>query len=266
MSESRHDSPFANSGLVMTIEPADTGSQHPLAGVHYQQRVERLAYLKGTVTTPHRIQWATTSWPAGRAKGTLLTATPGGPARLRAGRVLPAEVSAALQRGLPIMDRRFGGLFLPARLTGPESRGSSPVPDPPRRAHPPEPRRPRTLPLRRRRRLRGRHHQRSRRRAPHRTRARGELRTADLVGSGKPTEVPPGPGRWWIAHTPHETSTLFSAHDSALAAAAASALAFLAAALVARRSALAALAAAGVVLAVGNRSLSRTALPERSRR
>ena len=33
MSESRHDSPFANSGLVVTIEPHETGSTHPLAGV-----------------------------------------------------------------------------------------------------------------------------------------------------------------------------------------------------------------------------------------
>ena len=47
MSESRHDSPFANSGLVVTIEPRETGSTHPLAGVHYQQRFERLAYLAG---------------------------------------------------------------------------------------------------------------------------------------------------------------------------------------------------------------------------
>ena len=47
MSESRHDSPFANSGLVVTIEPHETGSAHPLAGIHYQQRFERLAYLAG---------------------------------------------------------------------------------------------------------------------------------------------------------------------------------------------------------------------------
>src|SRR5206468_1638755 len=47
MSESRHDSPFANSGLVVTVDPDDTGSRHPLAGVHYQQRAERLAYLAG---------------------------------------------------------------------------------------------------------------------------------------------------------------------------------------------------------------------------
>src|SRR5215218_3111598 len=50
------------------------------------------------------------------------------------------------------------------------------------------------------------------------------------------------------------------------AAAAASALAFLAATLMARRSALAALASAGVDLPAGNRSFRRTALPDRSRR
>jgi uncharacterized FAD-dependent dehydrogenase len=44
------------------------------------------------------------------------------------GTFLPPLVQAALKRGLPIMDRRFQGLFLKnATLTGPESRGSSPV-------------------------------------------------------------------------------------------------------------------------------------------
>ena len=47
MSDSRRDTPFANSGLVVTIGLEDLGSQHPLAGVHFQQSVERLAYLAG---------------------------------------------------------------------------------------------------------------------------------------------------------------------------------------------------------------------------
>src|SRR5205814_1213003 len=59
---------------------------------------------------------------------------------------------------------------------------------------------------------------------------------------------------------------LGAGQDSVLAAAAASALAFLAAALVARRSALAALASATLTLLTGNRSLSRTDLPDRPRR
>src|SRR3954471_25045415 len=58
MSESRHDSPFANSGLVVTIGADDVGSRHPLAGVHVQQRCERLAYLAGGRTYAAPIQWA----------------------------------------------------------------------------------------------------------------------------------------------------------------------------------------------------------------
>ena len=42
--------------------------------------------------------------------------------------ILPPLVMETLERGLPILDYRFGGLFLKdATLTGPESRGSSPV-------------------------------------------------------------------------------------------------------------------------------------------
>lgn len=44
------------------------------------------------------------------------------------GSILPRIVVETLERGLPAMDRRFEGLFLrEATLTGPESRGSSPV-------------------------------------------------------------------------------------------------------------------------------------------
>lgn len=128
MSESRHDSPFANSGLVMTITPEDTGSRHPLAGVHYQQRAERLAYLAGKRRYDVPIQWAG-DFLAGRAsRGKVPTSYPRGIAPGDLGMILPPLVMETLERALPILDRRFGGLFLrDATLTGPESRGSSPV-------------------------------------------------------------------------------------------------------------------------------------------
>jgi uncharacterized FAD-dependent dehydrogenase len=128
MSESRHDSPFANSGLVVTIEPGDTGSNHPLAGVHYQQRFERLAYFEAGASYAAPIQWAG-DFLAGRpSHGTLPSSYARGTTTLALAAILPPEVCAALERGLPIMDRRFGGLFLAnATITGPEARGSSPV-------------------------------------------------------------------------------------------------------------------------------------------
>ncbi|GAC1468505.1 MAG: NAD(P)/FAD-dependent oxidoreductase [Isosphaeraceae bacterium] len=128
MSESRHDSPFANSGLVVTIEPADTGSRHPLAGVHFQQRFERLAFLAGGRRYAAPIQWARDFLARRPSQGSLPSSYPLGAVPVELGSILPPIVLEALERGLPRMDRQFRGLFLKdATLTGPESRGSSPV-------------------------------------------------------------------------------------------------------------------------------------------
>ncbi len=57
MSNSRHDTPFANSGLMVTIEPQEFGSDHPLAGVELQRRYEAEAFRigRGGVSGPHSV-------------------------------------------------------------------------------------------------------------------------------------------------------------------------------------------------------------------
>ncbi|OJW15673.1 MAG: FAD-dependent oxidoreductase [Planctomycetales bacterium 71-10] len=128
MSESRHDSPFANSGLVVTIDPAETSS-HPLAGVHFQQRYERAAYVAGGRSYAAPIQWAR-DFLAGRAsRGKLPSSYTRGLVKpMDLGPLLPEQVAHALLKGLPLMDRRMDRRFLrDATLTGPEARGSSPV-------------------------------------------------------------------------------------------------------------------------------------------
>src|SRR2546429_9113335 len=47
MSNSRHDTSFANSGVMVTLEPAEFGSDHPLAGVELQRKFEAAAYELG---------------------------------------------------------------------------------------------------------------------------------------------------------------------------------------------------------------------------
>src|SRR5947209_18908272 len=49
MSLSRHDSPFANSGLVVTVPLSEFGGEDVLAGVRLQQRCGRLAVAAGRV-------------------------------------------------------------------------------------------------------------------------------------------------------------------------------------------------------------------------
>ena len=56
MSNSRHDTPFANSGLVVTLEPHEFGSSHPLAGVEVQRKYEAMAFRNrpaAIILSPH---------------------------------------------------------------------------------------------------------------------------------------------------------------------------------------------------------------------
>ncbi|MBC8352773.1 MAG: NAD(P)-binding protein [Planctomycetes bacterium] len=130
MSNSRHDTPFANSGLMVTLQPEEFGSEHPLAGVELQRRYESAAFEIGKRDYLCPIQRAS-DFVAGRTsssgdripssyqRGTVV-------ADLQA--VLPRTVIHAIRAGLPIMDRRWRGRFLNnATLIGPEMRGSSPV-------------------------------------------------------------------------------------------------------------------------------------------
>src|SRR5436190_9757755 len=122
MSLSRRDSPFANSGLVVTVPVEEFEGTDILAGVRLQERYEKKAFELGG-RTEYRA-------PAQRARDFLRGAVtpavppcsyPRGvtPCDLR--EVLPPVVAAAVAHGLPQMDRRWQGRFLAdAVLTGPE--------------------------------------------------------------------------------------------------------------------------------------------------
>ena len=129
MSNSRRDTPYANSGLMVTLEPHEFGSDHPLAGVEIQRKYEAAAYALGRGTYYSPIQRAqdfiqnknpsSDSLRCSYARGVV-------PAALDA--VLPPPVAQAIRAGLPIMDRQWRGAFLKdAILVGPEMRGSSPL-------------------------------------------------------------------------------------------------------------------------------------------
>jgi uncharacterized FAD-dependent dehydrogenase len=130
MSNSRHDSTFANSGLVVTLEPHEFGSDHPLAGVHVQRKYESIAFQMtgGSYLAPvqrandflaDRTPAATEKIPSSYERGTRAS-------NLSA--VLPPPILKAMKAGLPIMDRQWRGQYLKeAVLVGPEMRGSSPV-------------------------------------------------------------------------------------------------------------------------------------------
>jgi uncharacterized FAD-dependent dehydrogenase len=134
MSLSRRDSPYANSGLVVAVEPADVeraGFPGPLGGVELQRRIEAAAFEAGGGMLRAPAVRAT-DFVAGRTSQGLpgTSYIPG---------IVPADVGAVLDSSgvafadrirvaLRAFDRRLRGyLTEEAVLVGVESRTSSPV-------------------------------------------------------------------------------------------------------------------------------------------
>jgi uncharacterized FAD-dependent dehydrogenase len=128
MSLSGRDSPFANSGLMITLDPAHFGSAHVLAGVEVQRRYERRAFEIGQGAYHCPIQWADDFLRRRTSHGKLPSSYARGvvPADVR--ELVPPQVVEALDAALPLFDRRWQGRFLrEATLVAPEARGSSPI-------------------------------------------------------------------------------------------------------------------------------------------
>lgn len=128
MSQSRRDSPVANSGLVVTVPVEEFGGADVLAGVRLQQRYEGRAFELGRGDYRCPVQRAT-DFLDGRKTPTLPACSyRRGLVSADLAEVVPPFIRDALRHGLPLMDRRWRGRFLPeAVLVGPEARGSSPV-------------------------------------------------------------------------------------------------------------------------------------------
>jgi uncharacterized FAD-dependent dehydrogenase len=128
MSLSRRDSPFANSGLVVTIAPEHFGGSDVLAGVRLQAAYERKAYELSGEEYCCPLQKASDFLEQRPTRSLPPSSYPRGLVLAEIAELMPPMVVQTLQRGLPILDRRWHGRFLDhGTLAGPEARGSSPV-------------------------------------------------------------------------------------------------------------------------------------------
>ncbi len=128
MSLSKHDSPYANSGLVVTVPREAFGGADVLAGVRLQQRYERLAFEMGRGEYLCPIQRAGDFLEDRLVAGVPDNSYPRGAISGRIAELVPPLIMESLLHGLPILDRRWQGRFLAeATLVGPEARGSAPV-------------------------------------------------------------------------------------------------------------------------------------------
>jgi uncharacterized FAD-dependent dehydrogenase len=132
MSLSKRDSPFANSGLVVTVEPEDCQrfeKEHGvLAGMAFQRELETAAKVAGgggQVAPAQRL----TDFLNGRDSADLAeTSYHPGLNRARLDEMLPDWIVGRLKRGLSQFGKRMHGyLTRDANLVGFETRTSSPV-------------------------------------------------------------------------------------------------------------------------------------------
>ncbi|MBO4250480.1 MAG: FAD-dependent monooxygenase [Paludibacteraceae bacterium] len=136
MSASHRNSPYANSGMVVQINPEDIEGRDPLKGLEFQEALEREAFKQAVTGYGLRVT-GNAAAPAQRMKDFVegkeskslppCSYLPGiVPSRLD--QWLPAQISVRLQQGFRDFDRKYPGFLTnEAVIVGVESRSSSAV-------------------------------------------------------------------------------------------------------------------------------------------
>ena len=120
----------ANAGIVVGITPADFGSDHPLAGIEFQRRLEARAFALGggNYNAPAQRLGDFLAGRASTGPGAVLPSYTPGVTWTDLSGALPDYAIAAIREALPAFDRELRGFALDdAVLTGVEVRTSSPL-------------------------------------------------------------------------------------------------------------------------------------------
>jgi hypothetical protein len=130
-SRSKRGSPYANAGLVVTLDPREVhapAKDDPLAAFDYIEQIERAAFAmtEGTYKVP--VQRASDLLANRKSDGKLDVSYPLGGQWCELKQLLPREIVEPLANGLQQLDRRLKG-FAGAEglITAPESRASGPI-------------------------------------------------------------------------------------------------------------------------------------------
>ncbi|MEQ2457384.1 NAD(P)/FAD-dependent oxidoreductase [Flavonifractor hominis] len=130
MSHRARDGKNINGGFLVGVNPADFGSDHPLAGVEYQRRWEEAAFTLGggNYHAPAQTVKDFLAHQASKALGTVEPTYRPGVVPADLDRCLPRYITDTLRGALPVFDRKLHGFAAPdSLLTGVETRSSSPV-------------------------------------------------------------------------------------------------------------------------------------------
>ena len=137
MSASHRNSPYANSGMVVQINPEDIPGDDPLRGLAFQEELEREAFKQAHQITNYELRITNSAAPAQRLKdfveGRESKSLPAcsylpGVVSSRLDQWLPAHIGKRLQQGFRDFDKKHPGFLTnDAVILGVESRSSSAV-------------------------------------------------------------------------------------------------------------------------------------------
>lgn len=130
MSEYGRDAENSNSALLVGIEPENFGSDHPLAGMDMQRKIEHAAFLAGgsDYTAPAQLVGDFLADRPSTRLGAVHPSCPTGVVMSDLRKILPKKVTDTYADALLKMDKMLKGFAMPeAVFTAPETRSSSPV-------------------------------------------------------------------------------------------------------------------------------------------
>lgn len=128
MSYHARDGKNANSAIIVTVTPDDYESDHPLAGVKFQQRLEENAYQIGNGQIPVQCFEDFCNNKVTKQLGKITPQIKGQYQFANVRAIFPKEIGDSIEEGIKVFDRQIHG-FAKADtvLSGVESRTSSPV-------------------------------------------------------------------------------------------------------------------------------------------
>lgn len=130
MSNFNRDEVNSNAALLVNVHPSDFGSDDVLAGVEFQRKIERNAFISGGENYCAPIQ-RVGDFLNNKNSSTLGEVTPSyrpGYKFAQLDNYLPQYITDSMREGIIAMDRKLHGFAHPdAMLTGAETRSSSPV-------------------------------------------------------------------------------------------------------------------------------------------
>ena len=130
MSNYARNAENANSALIVQVTGRDFQDDHPLAGVEFQRKIERAAFVAGgnTYRAPVQLVGDFLNGKESSSFKSVLPSYPIGTSFAQMDAVLPKTVVESMRLSILDMDKKLKGFACPdAVMTAVESRTSSPV-------------------------------------------------------------------------------------------------------------------------------------------